>query len=212
MINGVNHWLWRGFDANGDVLDILARAAAAQDKSSQALLQEADRALWQAKGCGHRQARQLHQANPEPCSTGRSQADQRAHKGLNTRIEGSHRPTRKREKMMGRFKSPRQANASCPPMIRSTRSSDPAAITSPPAHTTTHEQAPSVCGTTIVAKWSPEIATTAPLKAALNNLAMPQRPSLAVTPAALTRHSGLGSDVTLAPVAMLRPQSRLITL
>ena len=36
-------------------------------------------------------------------------ADHRAHKGLNNRIEGSHRPTRRREKVMGRFKSPRQA-------------------------------------------------------------------------------------------------------
>jgi len=36
-------------------------------------------------------------------------ADHRAHKGLNNRIDGSHRPTRKREKIMGRFKSPRQA-------------------------------------------------------------------------------------------------------
>jgi len=36
-------------------------------------------------------------------------ADHRAHKGLNNRIEGSHRPTRKREKLMGRFKSPGQA-------------------------------------------------------------------------------------------------------
>ncbi len=36
-------------------------------------------------------------------------AGRRAHKGLNNRIEGSHRPTRKREKLMGRFKSPRQA-------------------------------------------------------------------------------------------------------
>lgn len=36
-------------------------------------------------------------------------ADHRAHKGLNNRIEGSHRPTRKREKLMGKFKSPRQA-------------------------------------------------------------------------------------------------------
>ncbi len=35
-------------------------------------------------------------------------ADHRAHKGLNNRIEGSHRPTRKREKIMGRFKSPGQ--------------------------------------------------------------------------------------------------------
>lgn len=36
-------------------------------------------------------------------------ADHRAHKGLNNRIEGSHRPARRREKVMGRFKSPRQA-------------------------------------------------------------------------------------------------------
>tara|TARA_R110002033_G_scaffold10542_2_gene34134 strand:+ start:85 stop:402 length:318 start_codon:yes stop_codon:yes gene_type:complete len=35
--------------------------------------------------------------------------DHRAHKGLNNRIEGSHRPTRKREKIQGRFKSARQA-------------------------------------------------------------------------------------------------------
>ena len=36
-------------------------------------------------------------------------ADRRAHKGLNNRIENSHRLTRKREKIMGRFNSPRQA-------------------------------------------------------------------------------------------------------
>ncbi|MCM5690712.1 DDE-type integrase/transposase/recombinase, partial [Sinorhizobium meliloti] len=39
-------------------------------------------------------------------------ADHRAHKGLNNRIENSHRQTRKREKIMGRFKSPRQAQRS----------------------------------------------------------------------------------------------------
>lgn len=36
------------------------------------------------------------------------EADHRAHKGLNNCIEGSHRLTRKREKVMGRFKSIRQ--------------------------------------------------------------------------------------------------------
>jgi len=36
-------------------------------------------------------------------------ADHRARKGLNNAIEGSHRPTRKREKIVGRFKSHRQA-------------------------------------------------------------------------------------------------------
>ena len=35
--------------------------------------------------------------------------DHRAHKGLNNRVEVSQRPTRRREKIMGRFKSPRQA-------------------------------------------------------------------------------------------------------
>jgi hypothetical protein len=34
---------------------------------------------------------------------------QRSHKGLKNRSEGSHRPTRRRAKIMGRFKSPRQA-------------------------------------------------------------------------------------------------------
>jgi putative transposase len=36
-------------------------------------------------------------------------ADHRAPRGLNNRIENSHRLTRKRETIMGRFKSPRQA-------------------------------------------------------------------------------------------------------
>ena len=34
--------------------------------------------------------------------------DHRSHKGLNNQAEASHRPTRRREKSMGRFKSPRQ--------------------------------------------------------------------------------------------------------
>lgn len=36
-------------------------------------------------------------------------ADHRAHNGLKNRNEGSHRPTRRREKVMSRFKSPGQA-------------------------------------------------------------------------------------------------------
>lgn len=58
----------------------------------------------------------------KPIRTLAPDADHRAHKGLNNRIEGSHRPTRRREKIplmvcrqttagqcMGRFKSQRQA-------------------------------------------------------------------------------------------------------
>lgn len=45
----------------------------------------------------------------KPIKTLAKNADHRAHKGLNNAIEVSHRPTRKREKIMGRFKSHRQA-------------------------------------------------------------------------------------------------------
>ena len=45
----------------------------------------------------------------KPIKTLAPNADHRAHKGLNNTIEGSHRPTRKREKIVGRFKSHRQA-------------------------------------------------------------------------------------------------------
>ena len=34
--------------------------------------------------------------------------EHRQHKGLNNRVENSHQPTRRRERIMKRFKSPRQ--------------------------------------------------------------------------------------------------------
>jgi hypothetical protein len=60
-------------------------------------------------------------------------------------------------------------------MIRSTRSSDRAAIAFPPNHIATPEQTPSVCGTTTPARWLLEIAKDASLKAISNNLAMPHQ-------------------------------------
>ena len=45
----------------------------------------------------------------KPVKTLVPNADHRAHKGLNNAIEVSHRPTRKREKIFGKFKSHRQA-------------------------------------------------------------------------------------------------------
>ncbi|MEP3778459.1 MAG: DDE-type integrase/transposase/recombinase [Shimia thalassica] len=45
----------------------------------------------------------------KPVKTLAPNADHRAHKGLNNAIEVSHRPTRKREKIFGSFKSDRQA-------------------------------------------------------------------------------------------------------
>ena len=103
-INGRNFWLWRAVDANGDVLDILVqkqRNAKAAKRFLQRLIDRfgAPRVVITDK---------LRSYNT-PIRSLAGGADHRAHKGLNNRIEGSHRPTRKREKLMGRFKSPRQA-------------------------------------------------------------------------------------------------------
>ena len=62
-------------------------------------------ALWPTTCHRNRQIAQLHQAHKDLAP----EADHRAHKGPNNRVEGSHRPTRKREKIFGRFKSARQA-------------------------------------------------------------------------------------------------------
>ena len=45
----------------------------------------------------------------KPIKTLALDADHRAQKGLNNAIEGSHWPTRKRDKTISRFKSHRQA-------------------------------------------------------------------------------------------------------
>lgn len=101
---GMKHWLWWAIDANGDVLDILAqtrRNAKAEKRFLQRLIARfgEPRAVITDK---------LH-SYIKPIRTLAPNADHRAHKGLNNPIEISHRPTRKREKIFGRFKPHRQA-------------------------------------------------------------------------------------------------------
>jgi len=103
-IRGKKHWLWRAVDSNGETLNILMqtrRNARAAKRFISRLI-----ARW---------------GTPRVIITDKLRSygaalrklglvvDHRAHKGLNNRIEGSHRPTRKREKIQGRFKSARQA-------------------------------------------------------------------------------------------------------
>ncbi len=106
QIGGVKHWLWRAVDSNGGVLDILVqtrRSARAAKRFLTRLLGRwgKPRVLITDKLRSYGAA--LRKLGLD--------VDHRAHKGLNNRIEGSHRPTRKREKIQGRFKSPRQAQA-----------------------------------------------------------------------------------------------------
>ena len=103
-INGTKYWLWRAVDANGDVLDILVQpqrnAKAARRFMARLIARFGEpRVVITVKLRTY--FRPIRDLAPG--------VDHRAHKGLNNRIEGSHRPTRKREKLMGRFKSPGQA-------------------------------------------------------------------------------------------------------
>ena len=103
-INGVKHWLWRAVDANGDTLDILVQSR----RNAKAATRFFARLV---ATCGQPRVVITDKLRSyiKPISHYAPNAGHRAHKGLNNRIEGSHRPTRKREKIMGRFKSPRQA-------------------------------------------------------------------------------------------------------
>jgi putative transposase len=103
-IAGRKFWLWRAIDADGDVLDILVQARrntkAARRFFSRLIRQFGQPRVVVTDKLGS-YVKQIQTIAPN--------ADHRAHKGVNNRIENSYRLTRKREKIMRRFKSPRQA-------------------------------------------------------------------------------------------------------
>ena len=104
-IKGKQFYLWRAVDKNGQVLDILMqsrRNTAAASKSFRKLLKSerfAPRVIITDKLKSYGAAKRK-------ILTG---VEHRQHKGINNRAENSHRPTRVRERRMGRFKSPGHA-------------------------------------------------------------------------------------------------------
>lgn len=103
-IGGVKYWLWWAVDAKSDVLDILVqprRNAKAVSRFIKRLMARFGDPRVVITGKLLSYIKPILDLSPN--------ADHRAHKGMNNRIEGSHRSTRKREKLMGLFKSPRQA-------------------------------------------------------------------------------------------------------
>jgi putative transposase len=104
-INGRRHWLWRAVDQDGAVLDILVqerRNQAAAECFLRRVLAGEDRAprmVVTDKLASHLPA--LKRVPPH--------AEHRRHKGLNNRAENSHRPVRKRERALQRYKSPEHA-------------------------------------------------------------------------------------------------------
>ena len=103
-INGRKYWLWRAVDANGGTLAILVQPRRSA-KAARRLLKRLISQLGEPRVVITDNLRSYF----KPIRDLAPQAEHRAHKGLNNRIVGSHRTTRKREKLMGRFKSPKQA-------------------------------------------------------------------------------------------------------
>lgn len=104
QIGGAKHWLWRAVDANGNTLDILVQTRR-NAKAAKRFMARLVAQFGQPRVVITDKLRSY----IKPIAHHAPGADHRAHKGLNNRIEGSHRPTRRREKIMGGFKSPRQA-------------------------------------------------------------------------------------------------------
>ena len=104
-INGVLHDLWRAVDQNGVVLDILV-----QDRRNATAAKRFFRRLLKGLRCKPRRLitdglRSYGAAKREVLPEVRH----RTSRYLNNRAENSHRPTRRRERQMQRFKSPEQA-------------------------------------------------------------------------------------------------------
>ena len=104
-IAGEKHWLWRAVDQNGFVLDVLVqrrRDGSAAQRLMAKLLKSATtppRVMITDKLRSYGAARAKMSLAVE----------HRQHKGMNNRAENSHQPTRRRERIMKRFKSARQA-------------------------------------------------------------------------------------------------------
>ncbi len=100
LIRGKKHWLWRAIDANGNVLDILV-----QTRRNAKAAKRFFNGLVAKFGEPRVVITDKLRSYIKPFKILAPNTDHRAHKDLNNAIEVSHRPTRKREKIMGRFKS-----------------------------------------------------------------------------------------------------------
>jgi putative transposase len=101
---GKKHWLWRAVDQDGFVLDVLVQSRR-DARAAKRLM----RKLLKSQGCAPRamitdKLRSYGAAKREIMPG----VEHRSHKGLNNRAENSYQPIRRRERIMKRFKSPRQ--------------------------------------------------------------------------------------------------------
>src|ERR1700758_4273061 len=103
-IAGKKHWLWRAVDQEGFVLDVLVQSRR-DKKAAKRLLRKLLKRQLQAPRVLITDKLRSYGAAKREIMPG---VEHRQHKGLNNRTENSHQPTRRRERVMKRFKSPRQ--------------------------------------------------------------------------------------------------------
>ena len=104
-IAGVKHWLWRAVDQTGVVLDVLVQRRR-DKRAAKRLLRKLLKRQCRAPRVMVTDKLGSYSAAKQDVMPG---VEHRRHKGLNNRAENSHQPTRRRERQMKRFKSPRQA-------------------------------------------------------------------------------------------------------
>jgi putative transposase len=104
-IKGKKHWLWRAVDRDGLVLDLLVQERRNQEAAERFL-----RRVLEGEGSAPRVVVTDKLASyPPALKRVLPRTEHRRHKGLNNRAENSHRPVRKRERVLQRFKSPAHA-------------------------------------------------------------------------------------------------------
>jgi len=103
--NGVQQYLWRAVDQDGNVLDILVQAR--RDKAAAVkFLRKLLKGLAYVPRVVITDKLASYWAAMREVLLG---VEHRRHKGLNNRAENSHQPTRERERRMRRFKDPGHA-------------------------------------------------------------------------------------------------------
>jgi putative transposase len=103
-IAGTKHWLWRAVDQEGFVLDVLVQSRRDKKAAKRLLRKLLKKQGWAPRVLITDKLRSYAAAKREIMPG----VEHRQHKGLNNRAENSHQPTRRRERIMKRFKLPRQ--------------------------------------------------------------------------------------------------------
>ena len=106
-IAGETYWLWRAVDQYGFVLDVLVQKRRDRRAAQRLLTKLLKSAVKPPRVMITDKLKSYAAARREM----KLHVKHRQHKGLNNRAENSHQPTRRRERIMKRFKSRRQAQS-----------------------------------------------------------------------------------------------------